>query len=130
MQVSNLLGLVILLPFLAALLIWCFRKVEKLYLLLPLCAIFAIYIGVQPSILFQSYPNLFFGSELILDTTSRSFLLLSGVLWLLASTYRLFIQTLGIISHTFLLYLLWPWEVVLAWSLVPICLVLLPSLPL
>jgi multicomponent K+:H+ antiporter subunit A len=95
MQASNLLGLVILLPFAVALLIWCFRKVEKLYLLLPVCAIFAIYVGVQPSILFQSYPNLFFGSELILDATSRSFLLLSGVLWLLASTYSLFYPNLG-----------------------------------
>tara|TARA_R110002167_G_scaffold71691_5_gene202138 strand:+ start:6233 stop:9556 length:3324 start_codon:yes stop_codon:yes gene_type:complete len=92
---SGLLGLTIILPFLVALIIWRFPDKAKLNFLLPICAGLAIFLAAQPSNLSDSYSSLFFGSELKLDDISRGFLLLAGVLWLLASTYSLFYTNLG-----------------------------------
>lgn len=94
-QMSSWLVWSIILPLILAALIIIRPKAIKLTYLMPLCAIPAIYLGLQPEYYFQSIPFLFFGSELSLDKLSQGFLLLAGLLWLLSSTYALFYPHLG-----------------------------------
>jgi multicomponent K+:H+ antiporter subunit A len=95
MQSSNLLGWCIMLPFILAAIIFVMPTVKSFTYLMPLCAIPAIYLGLQPEYLLQAIPFLFFGSELLLDQLSQGFLLLAGFLWFLASAYALFYPHLG-----------------------------------
>ncbi|WP_164718115.1 proton-conducting transporter membrane subunit [Colwellia sp. Arc7-635] len=95
MQMSNLLVWCIMLPFVLAALIRIFSSLKQLTYLMPLCAIPAIYLGLQPEYLFQKIPFLFFGSELLIDELSQGFLLLAGVLWFLGSLYALLYSHIG-----------------------------------
>jgi multicomponent Na+:H+ antiporter subunit D len=95
MQSTNLLGWCIMLPFILAAIIFVMPTVKPFTYLMPLCAIPAIYLGLQPEYLLQKIPFLFFGSELLLDQLSQGFLLLAGLLWFLASAYALFYPDVG-----------------------------------
>jgi len=95
MQMSSLLFWCIALPLILAALITLIPTFRRLTYLIPLCAIPAIYLGLQPEHLFQNIPFLFFGSELLLDNLSQGFLLLAGLLWFLGSTYALFYSHIG-----------------------------------
>jgi len=102
MHMSSLLLWCIMLPFILAALIMLRPKLTGLTYLMPFCAIPAIYLGVQSEFLFQNIPFLFFGSELLLDQLSQSFLLLAGLLWLLSSAYALFYPHIGDNKHQFM----------------------------
>ncbi len=92
---GHLLGAAILLPGLLALLLWFVPRLSNLKYLLPVCAIPAVYLGLQPLSLAQGYPAMFFGSWLVLDPVSQSYLLLAGILWFLGSLYSCFYYGLG-----------------------------------
>lgn len=92
---SHLLGLVILLPIFAAMLIWLFPGKQLFKFLLPVVALPAIYLGLQPASLAQEYSSLFFGAHLVADPMAKGYLILSGVLWCLASLYSCFYYGLG-----------------------------------
>jgi multicomponent K+:H+ antiporter subunit A len=94
-QMSSLLVWCIMLPLVLAALIMLLPKVKQFTYLMPLCAIPAIYLGLQSEYLLQSIPFLFFGSELLLNELSQGFLLLAGLLWFLSSSYALFYRHLG-----------------------------------
>jgi multicomponent Na+:H+ antiporter subunit D len=102
MQISSLLVWCIVIPLILATIMMIFPRLIKLTYLTPLCAIPAIYLGLQPEYLFQNIPFLFFGSELLLDQLSQGFLLLAGILWLLGSTYALFYPHIGAKKHHFM----------------------------
>lgn len=102
MQMSSLLLWCIMLPLILAALIMLLPRLTRLTYLMPFCAIPAIYLGLEPAVLFQNIPFLFFGSELILDQLSQGFLLLAGLLWLLGSTYALFYPHIGANKHHFM----------------------------
>ncbi|GAA0812454.1 hypothetical protein GCM10009111_06410 [Colwellia asteriadis] len=92
---SNLLLWCVVLPFILAALLALLPRVTRLNYLMPLCALPAVYLGLQPSDLVQITPFMFFGSELLLDDFSQAFLLLAGILWLLSSSYALFYPHIG-----------------------------------
>jgi len=102
MQMSSLLLWCIMLPLILAAFIMLLPRLTRLTYLMPFCAIPAIYLGLQPAVLFQNIPFLFFGSELLLDQLSQGFLLLAGLLWLLGSTYALFYPHIGANKHHFM----------------------------
>ena len=95
MQTSSLLMWCIMLPLILAAFIAVFPTIKPLTYLMPLCAIPAIYLGLQPEYFLQEIAFLFFGSELLLDQLSQGFMLLAGLLWLIGSTYALFYPHLG-----------------------------------
>lgn len=92
---NHLLAFTLLLPFLMAIIIWRFPNINSLKFLLPLCAMPAIYLGIQSTPISQTYEILFFGSQLLLDHISQAYLLLAGILWCLGSLYSCFYAGLG-----------------------------------
>ncbi len=102
MPVSSLLLWCIVSPLILAALIMLRPRFTRLTYLMPICAIPAIYLGLQSEFFSQNISVLFFGSELLLNQLSQGFLLLAGLLWLLGSTYALFYPHIGNNKHHFM----------------------------
>lgn len=82
--------IVILLPSLFASIVFLTNHKRLLIYLAPFCVLPALFFAISGSELSSFTPSVFFGSELILDETSRMFLILASVLWLLAILYAQF----------------------------------------